>query len=376
MKTKKLIKKYSAKLILESLFKSLLGGLVFTFFVDTVFLIVCHIILMEPHWSLLALISVGSLGIGFLFCFFVPFRTSIKKTTRRIDASGLEDRVSTMLEYEKVEDGIAVLQRRDAVEKLGVHSTKKMRFARPVKMAIVLAVMISLSVGMYFMPYFYPEPAEADETQLLLDWQEEMIDELVAKLYDTIDEANVPLDLKVELYEIVDKLRERISREDSTIKKLAEIDKTSKQIADAIRSYFESTRIAEELKAYSELEALGEAIANEDTEGVTEALEELRESFEGLGEEEVSERLDEIGSQLGDVAEYSETEGTITDALSELSEAMLELSESEEYLEDVLAALAEALQRANDEIIRLSLMGKIRSRRMNTSEEASRARML
>ncbi len=107
-----------SKLILDALVKSLLSGLVIGFGTNFIAAIVTWF--LPSGFSLL--ISLGTLAlvtaIATVIFYFKAFYPTVIKSARRLDRLGLEERLITMVEYEKDDSYIAEVQRQDAKQAL------------------------------------------------------------------------------------------------------------------------------------------------------------------------------------------------------------------------------------------------------------------
>ncbi len=108
-----LLKKHYSRLRFEAVLRSALAGAAIGFGVNFVFAALEWILGFGNFW--VAIIVWGATSIvSAIPLYFFKYRPNIKDTARRVDRLGLEERMITMLEYEKDDSYIARLQRENA----------------------------------------------------------------------------------------------------------------------------------------------------------------------------------------------------------------------------------------------------------------------
>ena len=94
------------------------------------------------------IVTCSATVVGALIFYFAKYRPTVKRSARRIDSVGLEERLITMVEYEQDTSPIAGIQRADAKKALDALSTAAISLRVAVKTLIALAVAFSLCSGM------------------------------------------------------------------------------------------------------------------------------------------------------------------------------------------------------------------------------------
>lgn len=131
----------SARFVWEGVIRAVLCGLAVGFFVDFAVALATYAAGVD---GLLAsiLAGVGAMAVSAPIFYFTLFRPRDEMMARRLDATGLDERLITMLEYRNADTEMAGLQRRDAMNSLRRVNPKRvpLRIVRFVVLAAVLAV--------------------------------------------------------------------------------------------------------------------------------------------------------------------------------------------------------------------------------------------
>ncbi len=141
--------KYYSRLRLEGILKAFIWGLFvgFTAGFVTAFLMWTLPQISWGLWLALGVLVAVTAGATVAF-YYTKFRPTIDRNARRLDAMGLEERLITMVEYEKDDSLIAQKQREDAKVTLSKVDVKEIKM-RVSKLSIVLSsVFTGLGVAM------------------------------------------------------------------------------------------------------------------------------------------------------------------------------------------------------------------------------------
>jgi len=140
MNGKQLFNKHISRLRWEGVLRSLFLGLAVGFAV--VFVVTALLILLSVYEKMwIALVAGASAFVlSVPVAYFVFYRPNVLAAARRLDQTGLEERVITMMELANDQSIMASLQRRDATATLQKVSTKAIKIAFPVALAIVCAI--------------------------------------------------------------------------------------------------------------------------------------------------------------------------------------------------------------------------------------------
>jgi hypothetical protein len=242
---KELLKKHHRKLTLEAVVKSLIVGFSAGLFICLVIAVISFFVHYNCLWLCLGVGVGGSLAIA-AGLYFLFFRVDIKEAARRVDASGLDERIITMLEFENDDSFIADLQRKNATEILSTVTKKAVKFSLSrvaiialCGVAVIAAPMIAVSTvnAINFSnipPLTHQQPEKDDD--------EKYIDELIEALRRTIDGADVSAELKKSLHGIVDDLEAALPYYTTTLEKIAVIRDAQRKINALIRAALEEER--------------------------------------------------------------------------------------------------------------------------------------
>ena len=275
MNIKKLFLPFRQKLFWENVFKSLLFAAISCAATVFVTSLIYHIFIKETP-LLIILISGGSAFIAtLLLIFFLRFPTK-KRVAVRMDEIGLEERVSTMLEYQKEDKEIFVIQRRDAQEHISKASAKQMKFRFKKREFIVCGISILLAAVMLVLPYNIFVFGESD---IVSEQQQQIIKDLIAELREEVKNSEISEELKNSLNEIIDELEEDLENTDSELEQAAKIEQAKQKMEELLSQALTKDKIGEALQRYELTRALGEAISDGDTEKVSTALSTLETSL-------------------------------------------------------------------------------------------------
>ncbi len=322
---KKEMQRFKRKLLAEGLLKSFIGGVICGAGVLFLFLIVMHLLSNEPRvWMMLAAFGAPFVFAGMLL-FVIRYYPTRKRVAGRIDASGLEERVGTMLELKNEATLIARLQREDAMEHLRIATTKQMKMQFRKAPIIACAILLSLCIGMMFVPYTIMGVIAAEATERAEE--EKMIKEMIEALRQTVDEAKVSDTLKNEMYDIIDELEKSISKDDTTLEKVAKISQAEKKIQELLAKAVTKYAIGSALQQFESTKELGKAISAGDTDAVSAALLTMKESFEALSGQEQADLLATVSDDISQALALSQVESgdALYDALATFSEQLADL---------------------------------------------------
>ena len=347
---KKEMKRFKHKLFIESLVKACVRGITCGAVVLFVFLVVMHILSREPEvWLIVMMFGLPFLLTALLLFLFRYYPTQ-RRTAARIDASGLEERIGTMLEMKETHSPIAELQRKDAMEHLHNASTKQIKIMLKKSSLITCSIMVCLSIGLLFVPYNImsvfagQQLAEAEEN--------EKIEEMIEELRKLVEEADVSDELKEQLNDVIEALEESISKEDTTLEKVAKISAAKKKIQEILESAITKYSIGSALQQFESTKELGKAISASDTESVSTALQTMKESFLALSGQEQAELLANVSEDIAQALAISGVESgdALYDALSTYSDSLSEISEDASS-QDVSSKIEAAVSTAEEAII-------------------------
>ena len=296
MKLNKLFHSFKQKMIWENMLKSLLLAAMLAACGVFITSFVYHILIMETPVILTALIGGGIFLISFLTAFFIRYPTQ-KRVAVRVDAMGLKERATTMLEFQDVNTEIAQLQRMDAVTHIQKASPKQMVLRIKKAEYLLCIVSICLAFTMLVLPFNVFAFSQTETTTD--DEQQEIIRQLIANLREDVKQAELEEQLKEQLNQIIDDLEEDLQDAESELDQAGEIQQAIDQMKELLEEALTKYKIGEALQKYELTRKLGEAISAGNAEKVSSALDELES---------------ELISNTGLVKQLSET---ITSALAD-----------------------------------------------------------
>ena len=231
MNLNKLFRTFKQKLLWENILKSSLFALMFSAAGVFIISLVYHILIRETPLKLTLLVGLGIFILSFLIVFIFRYPTK-KKVASRIDEIGLQERISTMLEYRNNETEIAALQRKDAVEQIQKVSAKQMKFRFFKKEFISCAICVCMAVMMMFLPYNVLAFGATDSANSAE--QQQIIKDLIAQLREEVKASELDDTLKDSLNEIIDQLEEDLNDTESELEQAAKIEQAKKQMEELL----------------------------------------------------------------------------------------------------------------------------------------------
>lgn len=135
-------KKHYSKLIAEAIVKSALCGLLIGFAANFLAALAAWIFDFGGIWFAIG-VGAGTALISGVIFYFAKFRPTTQSIARRVDRLGLEERLVTMLELEKDDSYIAMLQRENTKEHMSDVANKTIRM-RLSKLVIVMTIVAAL----------------------------------------------------------------------------------------------------------------------------------------------------------------------------------------------------------------------------------------
>ncbi len=279
MQIDRLFSSFKRKLLWEGLLRSfLIGG---SFGAAAAFAVSLwhHILVKETPMALTLAIAGGMFGVAFLVCFFVWCYPTKKRVARRVDALGLKERAGTMLEFRASVDGMARLQREDAV----LHIQKQS--AKNVKLNIRKREITSCLAGVLLAFVMIALPHDifvfAGERQTLDPEREQLIDKLIAELREEVQNTKLDEEIKDDIDKIIDKLEEELKDTDSKLEQAGKVEDAKDEMSDRLEQELTKNSIGEQLKKYNLTRDLGQALCQTDKAKVTSSLEVLEGKIVG-----------------------------------------------------------------------------------------------
>lgn len=311
----------------EVLIKSIIIGFSFGFISGGLVFFIG--ILITKNLLLAGLITSVALGLFTGFLYYLKFKPSIKLVAERLDDLGLEERTITMIELEKSQSFMAEMQRKNTHDVLNQLTVKLLffkSFQRSLVMLLITMVLMGTSLG-FMMVRVNAANQEPNVPTEETSPDDEIFQKMIDELLSVINNSNIDVTLKNQLYGMVVDLEGRLSTYDTYLEKYADVLKTRNEIlqliADAILEIEESLmNIAEALQKYENTEMLGLALATWDENEITEAFEYMYERVEVLLAQELYDVMWQTAIDIETaLAEALGTDPGMHDALQDLADA-------------------------------------------------------
>lgn len=297
MNYKKLLAPFKRRLLPEQLGHAALIGLGTSAGVVLITSLLYHILCVAPSSGLLLWLGVGVFFLAFIICMLTIDRPGTAKTASRVDELGLQDRVATMLEFQKNSSEMAALQRADALEKLNQLEPKQLKRSFSMKgLLLALSLLLAMTI-MLVIPYdIFVKAADP------VDEHAQMIKDLISDLRDQLDNLENRDDILEEITEIIDNLKDSLDNPELSEEELAAKIDTAKNKIDAILDKAISRdEIGEALQRFMITREMGEAISDNDTTALKEAMDKLFEDTKAS-----SNTVKELSEAIKEALELSE----------------------------------------------------------------------
>lgn len=270
MELNRLFRPFKRRLLKEDLIRSATGALavasILTFYASVLY----HFKIQEPDRKFLLLCFACSFLAVFLFLFFFVFYPWKKRIARRIDGTGLKDRISTMLEYRKDDSPVAYVQRRNALWYLRTMSPKRISLRINRKRMLMTAVCFVLMAGMLLIPYdIFARINPEIRARLEL---EQKISALSERLRTEIVDAKYPETVETPLLAAVDTLQENMLAGTNDLQRATAVIKARQEMEEAVGEFVSRLEIGDAFQKYPETRSLGVAVTVGDPQMVTDSL--------------------------------------------------------------------------------------------------------
>ncbi len=363
--------KFKKKILMEHLAYSILlafcAGLVFS---GLALMILILAYKNAPAFAYPVIVSAAGIiaaAVAFVFLFRRKKPSDDEIALRIDDSLGMQEKVATMVEFKNEDSLLINKQREDATEKLSKKTTK----ALPVKLHVWTLPVIIICGGLFAASFFtpskdnpfvdiYSNDKDDDHTTKV----DEKTDDIIHDIKDDIDDILDPdEEFNKKLDDILDNLNNDLKGDTDANSRQDKIDDAKEKIDEALDEVNTNEEIGDALSKSEDdaLKMLGEAIQNNDVEGIDAALEKLKEEINELSGSALQAKLQQIADQIRTALENSEIpEGDPTrDALEELADAFERLSqevgwtktddEIKEEAEKIIDEIGEKLKESAEE---------------------------
>ena len=314
MSIKDVLKPFKKRLTVEAWIRSaVLGGMIAA--CVAIVLGCVHVILpwmVTEIGILLTFVGVFCGGTGLLFLFV--YRPTKQDTARRLDGLGMSERVETMLEYEHSTAPAARLQREETIDRLRGINRKDLKLKISKTLSALCAVFMVCATVLLFLPEinaFSRHPIINQLNQMMAD-------------------ANISEEFKEDLEEIIEELEEKLEDSENSEDKDQALKDAMEQIDKSVEKENSKKELGGLLQNYEDLKELGEAIQKGDQEGVSSALDKLKQEMKDNPGKQQS-----VADQLEGALNESQTDGEndLREALENMKNG---LQDGEKPAEDTL----------------------------------------
>ena len=296
MDINKVLRPYKIKLLFEAVINAVLLATTSSFFVVFLISLVYHLLVQETPMPSTYMIGGIIFVVAFLIELVLGYPTR-KRVAVRMDAIGLQERISTMLALESENTKIAEIQRKDAIAQINKTSPKSLKMRVAKKSLIACGISIFMAVGILFLPY--DVFAFGTTENLEQEEKEQIVKDLIEELREEVKQAELDKELKETLDEMIEELEEELEDTESELEQAAKIEEAKEKMKELLEKALTKKQIGEALQNYELTRALGEAISGGDGNKVTEALDGL-EKVSTEDKTKVSELATTLKTALGE----------------------------------------------------------------------------
>ncbi len=327
MSIKYVLKPFKKRLTVEAWIRSaVLGGMIAA--CVAIVLGCVHVILpwmVTEIGILLTFVGVFCGGTGLLFLFV--YRPTKRDTARRLDGLGMSERVETMLEYEHSTAPAARLQREETIDRLRGINRKDLKLKISKTLSALCAVFMVCATVLLFLPEinaFSRHP-------------------IINVLNQMIPDSGLSEEFREDLEEIIGELEEKLENSENDEEREQAIENAIGQIDESVKKENSRGDLGGTLQNYGDLKELGEAIQNGDKEGVSSALDHLKQEMT-----DDPQKQESVADQLQNALEESDVdpENDLYEALENMKDGLKNPNQSmNETLDQAETEIKEALDK-------------------------------
>lgn len=302
MEQKKLLGRFRWQLLWQALVRSVIWGMILGGAALFVCSLVWHLLIKTPPLMWLAGGFAAGFAVGFIPCMSICFPTR-RRTAVRLDETGLQERVGTMLQYEK-QDGLMVqLQRADAAQHIKATSVHKLRLHISLKELLTLVITAVLCVAMLLIPYdlLAPPPEKPEEVSAWESQVHTMIDDLRQQIRD----SHLSAEAQAELEAILAQLEQDLMNADSELEQAALIQQAQEDMQDVLYNTVTRRIIGRALQQYDLTTALGAQICADIPWEIADEMAQLKRDITSP-----TKQLTKLGNNIGNALEISGVDPT------------------------------------------------------------------
>ena len=254
MEQRTILRRFRWRLLGQALVRSVIWGLTAGAAALGLCSLVWHLLIKTMPMLYAIGSAAGGFLIGFLPCMFMYFPTK-RRTAARLDRTGLQERVGTMLQYSGKAGLLVEMQRQDAMERITRTSAKKLKLQLSKKELISCAVAVIVCATMLLIPYdlLAPPPEKPEEVTAWESRVHTMIDDLRQQIQDSY----LTPEEQAALEAILAQLEQDLLATDSQLEQAALIQQAQEEIQDTLYGATSRRQIGRALQQYDLTTGLG-----------------------------------------------------------------------------------------------------------------------
>lgn len=276
---------------------------------------------------MIILIFFGLFAVAFALVFLLRYCPSNRDVARRLDSLGMSERVETMLEFEHSAAPAVRLQREDTLGRLQSIQPELLRL----RISKLLSVLCALFVICATVLLFIPEVNAFSRHPIIND------------LGEMVEDSYISDEFREDLEQIMEDLEEMLEQSENDRDKEQAMEDAMGQIDESVKKENSHEDLGGALQNYNDLRELGEALQNGDKEGVSSALDQLREEMTDNPEKQES-----VADQLQNALENSgvDPENDLYEALENMKDGLKKPDQPlEETMDKAESEISDALDK-------------------------------
>lgn len=222
---------YKKKLTIESVIVSSAVGLFLGSLLTLVLALFFRFVvdLVNPATVIVSILLGVALGVTIgILSFHKMFKKGMQDVAKRIDSLGLQDRVTTMVEFKDDKSFVAKMQRDDATEHLSRLEVKAIKIRIPIRiLSACLAFLVATTL-------IFSVNVGADPVDEIIEEIEKIEEEVKEEIEDILEDSQISDSKKEELDKIIQEGMEEISKAETPEDKKEEVDELIKDIEDFV----------------------------------------------------------------------------------------------------------------------------------------------
>ena len=341
------LKKQKRKMMGEAALRAFLTGAAAGLLALFVLSLVYHILGRGPSVTMYLIVCLPAFAVVGVASFFLLYYPTNRRIARRLDECGLEERVTTMLEYKDSSAQAAQVQRADTVTQLEKKpkertvfrnsGEKRTLFGVTAKELLTVVACALIAAVMLVLPYDLFKIGSSGTVDPEAEYQQKIVDKLIEELRKVVKESENEPEFEKKLNDLIDVLEKDYGGTEEALAKVAAISKMQNALDAAFET--ETARYekgVERRLLEAEHERMDELLENAKKELLHDTIfDKMREIVEGHEnppefEEQLNEMIDDLEQKYNDAESPAEKAAAISEAQKQMSEAFNKARENTE----------------------------------------------